>query len=181
MQQSSIELHTDEHVLAVVRSSFLREFGRFVFATLLLLVPFFFFFPLMKLGAFGLLLFVIVEGFAILYFGRLWISWYYTLLIITEERVIDTDQQGLFKREIIEIDIDDVSDSIIEKQRLLSRILGIAGLRIKTDKLHEFDIYFPAIRQANRVQELLREVQSSQNQKSSKQKHQPVIYGEKEE
>lgn len=170
-EQSSIELHADEHVLAVARSSFMQEFGRFIFAGFLLLAPFFFFFPLMKLGSFGLLLFIIVESFAILYFGRLWVTWYYTLLIITQERVIDTDQIGLFKREIIEIDIDNISDSVIEKPKLFLRMLGISGLRIKTDKAHEFDIFFPALRNAKDIADLIRDIQSSKDQKLSKQKN----------
>lgn len=179
MEQSSIELHADEQVLAVVRSSFINEIGRFIFATLLVLAPFFFFFPLMKLGAFGLLLFIIVEGFAILYFGRLWITWYYTLLIVTQERIIDTDQQGLFKREIIVIDVDDISDCITEKEKFLSSIFRLSGLRIKTEKIHEFDIFFPAIRGADKVSELIKELQISKERGVARQKHETLNYGVK--
>ncbi|MFH1611013.1 MAG: PH domain-containing protein [Patescibacteria group bacterium] len=156
--QSSIELHQDEQVLAVIRQSIVCELGRFILAIFFLLTPFFFFFPLLKLGGFGFVLFIIIESFAILYFGRLGIAWYYTLLIITDQRIIDTDQQGLFKREISELDIRNIKSCVTIKPSLFERFFRIRTIILKTKKEKEFNIRFECIRDVNKVKELLSEV-----------------------
>lgn len=156
--QSSVELRINEDVVAVVRKSILCEFLRFIMAIVFLLIPFFFFFPLLKLGVFGFILFVLMESFAILFSSKLFVSWYYSLLIITNERVIDINQQGLFKREIEELELRDIKDCIIKKPGALGRLFSLATIVIKTKKPHEFDISFGCIKKSSKVKELITDV-----------------------
>ena len=156
---TTVELKPQEQVLAVVRKSICRELPRFVFAVIFILVPFFFFFPLMRLGGFGFVIFIIILAFAILYLSRLWVMWFYSILIITDERVIDSEQQGLFQREITEIDIQDIDDVELERKGLLQKLCKLSSVYIRTHKDHSYDIKLSDLVKAEKFESLLEAVQ----------------------
>jgi len=156
---TTVELQPEEQVLAVVRGSICREMPRFVIAVIFILIPFFFFFPLLRLGGFGLVLFIVILGFALLYASRLWVMWFYSVLIITDERIIDSEQLGLFEREISEIDIPDIDIVETERKGLIQRIWRLSTLYIRTRKEHTFDIKVPDLRNSDKFESLLESVQ----------------------
>jgi uncharacterized membrane protein YdbT with pleckstrin-like domain len=149
--QSSVELRINEEVLAIVRKSAIYEIFRFSISIVFLLIPFFFFFPLLNLGLFGFALFVILEASAIFFSSKIFITWYYTLLIVTNERIIDADQLGIFKREVTDLEFDDISECVIEKKGLVQKVLNIGSVKIKTKEGNGFDIVFQNISNLNKI------------------------------
>ena len=172
---TTVELKPEEQVLAVIRKSICRELPRFGFATLAILIPFFFFFPLMRLGGFGFALFILILGFAILYSSRMWVMWFYSVLIVTDERIIDSEQQGLFKREISEIDVEDIDDIECERSGALQRLCKLSNVYIRTHKDHKFDIKVPDLSNAQKVESLLEAVQEIHTKESSMKKHKVAL------
>lgn len=168
---STVELQSDEQVLAVVRKSICREIPRFIFAIIAILIPFFFFFPLMRLGGFGFLLFIIILSFAILYSSRLWVMWFYSVLIITDERIIDSEQQGLFKREISDIKIEDIDDIDKERKGMVQRLFRLSSIYIRTHKQHSYDIKVPDLANVEKFESLLEAVQDIYAKASVGTKH----------
>lgn len=156
--QSSVELRIDEEILAIVRKSAICEIFRFFISAVFLLIPFFFFFPLLNLGLFGFALFVILEASAIFFSAKIFITWHYTLLIITNERIIDADQLGLFKREVTDLELDNISECSVEKNGIIQKIFNIGTIRVKTKKDKSFDILFCNASHASKVKEMLSEI-----------------------
>jgi hypothetical protein len=156
--QSSVELRINEEVLAIVRKSAIYEIFRFSISIVFLLIPFFFFFPLLNLGLFGFALFVILEASAIFFSSKIFITWYYTLLIVTNERIIDADQLGIFKREVTDLEFNDISECIIEKKGFVQKVFNTGSVKIKTKECNSFDIVFQNISNLNKIKSMFSDV-----------------------
>lgn len=70
-----------------------------------------------------------------------WMDYYLDMWIITNERIIDVEQFGLFSREISEIPISRVQDVTIEVHGIIETILKFGTLRIQTAGEREFTIH----------------------------------------
>jgi len=69
---------------------------------------------------------------SILYGVHQTIVWYMDCFIITDERIIDIDQRGLFKRIVAEVGIDNIQEAIYETNGPLEAILNFGTVKIKT-------------------------------------------------
>lgn len=70
-----------------------------------------------------------------------WMDYYLDMWIITNERIIDVEQFGLFSREISEIPISRVQDVTIEVHGIIETLLKFGTLRIQTAGEREFSIH----------------------------------------
>lgn len=152
---SDIELHANEQILAVVRRAVYRELPRLCFSAFILLLPFFFFFPLMQLGGFGFVIFIATLAFACLYAAKVWVVWFYSVLIVTDGRVIDAQQQGLFVREISQVSLEDIEHVELERKGLIQSIFQLSTAHIRTKQEHDFDIRVLDIKYGDRLQLLI--------------------------
>lgn len=156
---ANVQLNPNEQIVGIIRRSLLAEMWRIVLAILWLLLPFFFFFPLLQLGPFGLTVFVGVLAGAVWYALRWHLRWKYTVLIITEQRIIDVEQSGLFNRQITELNFTDVSDVVIQHQSWLGRLFDIGIVRIQTIQAMHFDFELSGVRHPEHIREFIVEVQ----------------------
>ena len=69
-----------------------------------------------------------------------WMDHYLDLWIITNQRVIDVEQHGLFRRETSEFGIDKVQDITVEVPHILATFLKYGNLRIQTAGERSFTI-----------------------------------------
>lgn len=69
-----------------------------------------------------------------------WMDHYLDLWIITNERVIDVEQHGLFRRETSEFGIDKVQDITVEVPHMIATFLKYGNLRIQTAGEKSFTI-----------------------------------------
>jgi hypothetical protein len=65
------------------------------------------------------------------YFVR-WLDYYLDLAIVTDRRVVDIDQYGLFRRNVAELDYDVIQDVTVSKYGVLPTLLNYGNVEIQT-------------------------------------------------
>lgn len=158
-----LHLNDGERVLGIIRRSFMSEFFKIIFAGLWILVPFFFFFPLLGLGLFGFFLFALLATTGAIYAFRIWMVLSYTMLIVTNQRVIDVEHHGMFDREIQEVELSSIKAVKVLKRDISQKIINIGTVRIKTGKSDAFDIEIDGIRKPQLVRRFIEEVKELHN------------------
>jgi len=154
----TLELAPEEEVVAIIRRSALSCVPRLLLIALWVLVPFFFFFPLLSFGMIGLLIFVGLAVSGIVYALREWHMWYRTMWVITDERVIDIEQGGWVTREVHEVAVKSVKRVHLRYESFVGRVLRYATVWIETSSSHTHDIELEGVRRPKRVKALLREL-----------------------
>ncbi|MDP2631440.1 MAG: PH domain-containing protein [Candidatus Uhrbacteria bacterium] len=154
-----VELNIDEQTIGVIRRSLWSEFHRVSLSIVWVLVPFFFFFPLLSFGGFGIFLFVALLASGILFAVKTWLVWRFTMLIVTSERIVDVEQRGFFDRQISYLQMDNVREVVAKRSGIIKRILDIGIIRVKTKNDEEFDLELSGVRHPNKVRDFLDEVQ----------------------
>jgi len=157
-KEVTLQLSPEEEVVAIIRRSSRSHLPRVCMMVAWILVPFFFFFPLLSFGGIGLLVFVGLAASGIVYALREWHMWYHTMWVITDHRVIDIDQMGWVGREMHEIPIKQIKKVHLRYGSFVARILGYATLWIETTSSHAFDIELDGVRRPKQIKTLLRDL-----------------------
>ncbi len=132
----AIKLKEGEKILLVVRQTPVAFANSILIGALLFLLPFFLLFPLFTRGKWGVAGFIALIFIAVIFsFYRL-VDWYFNCGLISNQRVIDIDQKGLFQRTVSEVPyykIDDVSYNIKGFRQTMFRygnvVVAIKGYR----------------------------------------------------
>ena len=101
------------------------------------------YFPLLRDPAmlpvvkFGLAIYLAAVATAILLF---WLDYYLDVWIITDRRIIDIEQYGLFHREISEIAMERIQNVTIEIPGFIPTLLNFGNMRIETAGEGKFTI-----------------------------------------
>lgn len=105
-----LELKAREEVLEIIHGTLVPRFLRFFLCTIWLVLPFFFLFPLWKQGTLGIVIFFLwfFSGFFLLL--RQYLLWSRTIFVITDGRVVDHEQKGLFHRVVTEARFDQIDE-----------------------------------------------------------------------
>lgn len=167
MAKEIVELKPKEEIVGLVRKSLLAHWRRIFFILFWLLLPFFFFFPLLTLGPFGFAFFVAMFLSGLLYAVRRWRMWRNTVFLITDRRLIDVDQVGFFTREVSEVEYEDIKEVQVIKKGLVKRLFRVGAVRVQTRKILSYDLYISGVRRPEHVAELINEVQSIQTREVS--------------
>lgn len=125
----AVKLKDNEKILLIVRQTPIAFSAQILAGLLIFLLPFFLLFPLFSWGRWGEALFGILLCGAVVFAAYEFIFWYFNCGIITNQRVIDVDQRGLFDRVISEVPyykIDDVSCSIRGPKQTMFRYGNVA-------------------------------------------------------
>ena len=117
MRYLGVELHSDEEVKDVVRQYTARLVAPFAVLAILYIFAFFFFMQLWNLRLWswdiaivGKTIFFGALIFGLIYFLRAYVIWRGTMLIITNQRIIDVDRRGFFDRIVSEVPYQSLSD-----------------------------------------------------------------------
>lgn len=144
-----LSLKENERILAVVRKHwFVMARTAIIMALLLLLPPAVLgIMPLVPVFAseamldssvnFIMSLYVMV---ILLFFFLFWMDYYLDVWIVTDQRIIDINQRGLFSRDISEIPLSRVQDVTIEIHGIIETFLKFGTMRIQTAGEREFAI-----------------------------------------
>ena len=82
----------------------------------------------------------------------MWMDYYLDMWIITNSRIIDVEQKGLFNRHIAEIPLQHVQDVTIEVKGVIETFLKFGTIRIQTAGEREFKIdYVPHLYEAKDI------------------------------
>ncbi len=107
-----IQLKVGEEVLEVVHEDLWPRAPGFLLNVFWFVTPFFFLFPLFREGVVGVIIFLLLITVALFFGARAYRRWSGTMLVLTDRRVVDVEQRGLFDRVVSETPytrIDDVS------------------------------------------------------------------------
>ncbi|MBI5071299.1 PH domain-containing protein [Candidatus Falkowbacteria bacterium] len=119
-----------EEVVVVVRHFGLTFWPKILAVFLLLILPFFFIFPLFKWGYWGVVLFLFPIILGIIYAVQTFVSWYYNAFIITNCRVVDIDQRGFFERIVSEAVYEKIQDVSYRRKGIWQTIFRYGDVRI---------------------------------------------------
>ena len=152
-------LEKDERVVVVVRSHMIRQLAKIIGALVILLAPFFFLVPLFTWGNTGIGIFVagIVLGTFLML--RVWVIAYSDSLIITNKRIIDWNQRGLFDRVVSDVLLEDVHEVSFRIHGVLGTFLRVGTVYVHSDQ-DEVVLMMPAVKNPVRVQALIRKLNS---------------------
>lgn len=154
----NIELKPRERVLKEVRRFPLVYAGHYVIATIIMLLPFFFLFPLMKLRAWG-----VGIGGACLFFGlyhliKTTYLWYHNVFVITTERIIDFDQRGFFERVVSQSSWEKVQDVSFHINGAFQVFFRYGDVNIKS-AWGSVDLCVPSVFRPSKIQRLMLDAQ----------------------
>jgi hypothetical protein len=82
----------------------------------------------------GLFLFVenIFLIFIWLFFFIIWIDYYFDVWIVTNERIVNIEQKGLFSRGISELELENIQDITVEVLGIIPTFLNYGNLYVQT-------------------------------------------------
>lgn len=145
-----LTLHSGEKILKIVHKHWFALIPQALLITALLLFPLVIPFTLQisplpfnedVMAAFirfaGALYFLIVSIITL----TIWIDYYLDMWIITNSRIIDIEQHGLFNREISEIPMGHIQDVTTETTGVVQTLLRFGTIRIQTAGEREFVIH----------------------------------------
>jgi len=165
------ELDVEEEVVGQVHSSALSQVGRFFVLVIWILFPFFFFFPLLRFGLFGILFFLAITFSGIFFFWKRLRVWRGTVFFITDSRVIDINQEGFSRYTAVEVDYNDIKAVTVKKKGIFARIFDLGSVRVKTKKSVSYDLEINGVRNPQRVADLIVEVQYITNRPEGEKLH----------
>jgi len=118
-------LNNNEEVIRIARQSKWKLISGLIFPASLIIASFFFLFPLFYWGKPGITIFLFFLVIGLFLFTKNIVIWYFKILIITNQRIIDIDQEKLFHRTVSDI-------SLIKIKDVFYRIRGISQTLTKT-------------------------------------------------
>lgn len=155
----------DEELLGVTRRGFIVELNWFLPSIFMYYLVFFNFdfllgsiFTIKYVSFAKVLIFLVVS---ILVLNRL-TDWFYSVNLITNQRVIDFEFSGLGIKKVVETDLRNIQSVSIESSGFLSFIFGLATIRILTSGDNpNIDLEF--ISNPNEIQDLISDLSRSTN------------------
>lgn len=142
-----IHLSADEKILMVLHRHWIVIFGKFSLGVFLLLVPFFILPIVSSFGGAFAAMFLFAEFLSVIYLMIVvllvlifWMDYYLDVWIITSERIIDIEQNGLFNRKISEFTLDKVQDITVKVPNMLATFLKYGDVIIQTAGETSFEI-----------------------------------------
>jgi uncharacterized membrane protein YdbT with pleckstrin-like domain len=136
-----ITIQPDERVILEAHRHWLALLRNIIMSIFLVILPFVIFSVLNKIGIpvveLGLLpLFVFLTSawaFVIwIFFYVAWTDYYLDILVLTDKRLIDVEQRGLFSREVSELRIENIQDATVQVNGLLETLLDLGSIHVQT-------------------------------------------------
>ena len=149
-----IQLKPEEEILMVNREVILPRAPKIALYVLWFLLPFFFLFPLFRLGFLGVLLFLILIIPAGVFLYRAYLTWSDTMLIITDRRVVDVERSGLFNTEVCEASHADIDEATFRIKGFLPTLFKYGDVELKVSGAAA-DIEFRCVKHPAKVHDLI--------------------------
>lgn len=152
-------LSEDEGIVKTVRQSYFKLLASLPLPVILIIIPFFFLYPLFYWGNKGIALFA-----AMLLTGMIWlirniVIWYFQTFIITNQRIIDIDKKGLFQKTVSDIPLAKTSDVFYEIRGIWQTVARIGNVYVVlSDSKTQIEI--KNISQPYRIQQLILQLKS---------------------
>ena len=117
----------------------------------------------------------------LLLFAPYWISWYFTVCVVTNQRFIQLTQKGLFHRQVSDIGLNHIQSMNYKISGLEETLLGFGTITIQTymGDVDIHNIHHPA-KTHKRMQNILREQDIAPAKMASKQPEQDREFDEED-
>ncbi len=125
-------LNEDERVIKVIRSQPIAFAWSIFFSLLLICSAAFFMVPLFGIGRIGFSVFGFLLVVGIFLGIRVIVMAKYNSFIITDTRLIDWDQRGLFDQEISEISLDEIYDVSYRIKGPVNTAMNVGSIRVQS-------------------------------------------------
>jgi len=160
MAQSYFErqLRDGEELLTVVRRSPIAHMWGWGAGAISIIAGFFFLYPLIHAGTWGRILFVLLLVFGVATLLRTIVLNRMNVFVLTSERVIDIDQQGVFSRVVSECLYENIQEMSFKVSGVLGTTLHVGTLMIHTAG-DRADLHISGIKDPQHVQELISKIQ----------------------
>lgn len=149
----------DEEILEVAHEDLAAHFPKLCLLFAWVILPFFFLFPLVRLGGAGIFFFAAFLGAALLSFFRWFWSWSRTVLVVTDLRVMDIEQRGFFDRIVTEATYVQVDEVAYRMKGFFATIFRFGTIRVQL-RGSGADIEFRRVRRPARLHDLLNDLVS---------------------
>lgn len=159
MKKPKIELHKNEQIFAMMQADFKLAFLKMIPWLLGLCLLILLFWPFWQKGMVGILILLTFIIFTLYNVFLIFYRWQYNTLIITDERVIDLYQHGFFNFELSEVPLLKVKSVQVLEGNFYQKALNLKNILIKTEKAIGFDMMVSDLREAEKVAELISELQ----------------------
>ena len=154
----SKNLDENEEVIKVVRQHPITMTGSLVFNSLLILIDFFFLTWLFSQGWWAVLVFFFFILMPSLFMIRSYVIWSKNLFLITNKRVIDIDQHGLFHKVVSECNYEKIQDVSFTIKGIFATLFKFGKIEIQTAG-SQTNLEIRYVKNPHQVQELISEEQ----------------------
>ncbi len=148
-------LKKDESVVAIVRKHWISIVWP-AFISLIVLGLLIGFFDLFFRTGWGLILWLVLMVGVVIFAAYHWVIHFFDSFIITDMRIIDIDQTGLFKRTVSETMLENVQDVTYTIAGLVATALDYGSVQVQTAAA-EVKIEIEKVHQPKKVQETILE------------------------
>lgn len=157
-------LKEGEEVIRIIKEYLFSHLFTVLISLFFIILPFFLLFPLFQRGFWGVLAFFLLLLFGIGYGTRFIIVWYYNAFVITNQRIIDFDQRGLFDKTVSESTYGKIQDVSFKKKGFFSTIFNYGTIVVQTAGTNA-NLEIRNVFEPEKVQELITEIQKQTGQK----------------
>lgn len=130
--EAIISSRDGEEIIHVARRYWLTMLPRMLVVAALIIAPFFFAFPLLSYRPWGSYLLLFLLGLGLFLAVRMFVQWYYTMFVVTSQRVVDVYHSGLFDRQVTDAAYDVIQDVAFRKKGVVSMVWNIGVVTIQT-------------------------------------------------
>jgi membrane protein YdbS with pleckstrin-like domain len=127
----------EEEVVGVFHQFWISLFWHWIGGLLILLAPFFFLYLFLRWGTIGSAILVILFLIGFFWLLRTWRVWKYTMLVLTDERLIVVNQVGFFDRSVSQVDLGKINDVSYRKKGFLQTIFRFGSIAIQASGLEK--------------------------------------------
>jgi len=126
----NIGLKEGEEIRYLIRRSLWSYFWRLLLSAVLIILSFFLMYPLFKSGWWGIGGFGALLLFGLVLFLRTFSSYYFTVFVMTNFRIIDVDQNGFFNRVASAVLYSKIQDVSYEARGVVGAIFRLGDVYI---------------------------------------------------
>lgn len=148
------KLHEQEEVVLFLRPFGIVYTGWFFVSLILLIGPLYYSFYMFRFGYVGLILFLVIFLLGLFSFIKTMVVWRFTAMVITNRRIIDFDQHGLFVRQLSEAPFVNVQDITLSQKGVLALLFNYGTIKVQTAGTSGA-LEFPYIRRPREIHEIL--------------------------
>lgn len=171
-QRLKKNLKVHEEVIKLVRKYFFVFLTPLIIGITFIIASFFFLYPLVRLGIFGVIGFFMILLIGVFLVFRVFIVYSFNVFIITDQRIIDIDQQGLFDRTVSETTYEKIQDVSYRRKGMLQTLFHYGSVVIQTAG-QQANIELHGVRNPERIQQVIINAQSNAKEASHDKNNQP--------